>query len=63
MIGSFIISTSVQPGRPKVNNPIVAVYMRKIVTQDGNSSAALKDCLTLETQMAEIHRQKTGSRP
>ena len=64
VIASFIISTSVKPG---ISNPnTVAVACRGIVltvTQDGNSSAALTGCLTLETQMIEIVQIMTGSRP
>ena len=65
VIASFIFSTSVQPGKPKPNTSIiVAVYIRRIVAQGGNSSAALKDCLTLETEMIGMVNQiMTGSRP
>ena len=62
VIGSFIMSTSVQPGRPKLNT--LAICTWRIVTQDGNSSAALKDYLTLETEIKiEIVQIMAGSRP
>ena len=62
VIASFIISISVQPGRP-IN---LAVCIRRdcyFNTQDGNRSAVLKNCLYLETQMIEIVQIVTGSRP
>ena len=62
VIASFVISTSVQPGRPKLNT--LAICTWRIVTQDSNSSAVLKDYLTLETEIKiEIVQIMAGSRP
>ena len=64
VIASFIISISVQPGTPiTFNNGYCMHTEGLLLTQDGNSSAVLKDCLTLESQMIEIVQITTGSRP